>query len=86
MSSTHNVFVSHRHQDDAHVEGFKELMKGHDVDIRDSSITLADPNLAKNPDYIKHDILAPRIRWAGKIVVIVTRDTMKHSWVDWEVD
>jgi antiphage defense system Thoeris ThsB-like protein len=86
MSDTHNVFLSHRHEDDALVGDFKELMKDQNVDIRDSSITNAAPNQAKDPDYIKREILAPRIRWAGKLVVLVTPDTKNHDWVDWEVD
>ena len=86
MSETHNVFVSHRHEDDALIGDFKEMLQGQDVEIRDSSIDSADPNNAKNPDYIKAQILAPRIQWAGKIVVIVTPDTMNHDWVDWEIE
>ncbi len=85
MSDTHNVFVSHRHEDDAKVGDFKDLLKDGDVAIRDSSITSANPNQAKDPDYIK-SLLAPRIQWAGKIVVIVTPDTKNHDWVNWEVE
>ena len=86
MSSTHNVFISHRHEDDALVAGFKELMKGKGVDIRDASITSDRPNRAKSPDHIKSRILAPGVRWAGKVVVIITPDTKNHPWVDWEIE
>jgi hypothetical protein len=86
MTDSHNVFVSHRHEDDAKVGDFKELMMGRDVEIRDSSITIEKFNQAKDPAYIKETILAPRIRWAGKVVVIVTPDTKNHDWVDWEID
>jgi hypothetical protein len=83
---THNVFVSHRHEDDAKIADFRDLLKGRDVDIRDSSITAERPNRAKDPEYIKREILGSRIRWAGKIVVIVTPDTKNHDWINWEVN
>jgi hypothetical protein len=86
VSETHNVFVSHRHEDDAKIVDFKDLLKGQNVEVRDSSIGSTNPNNAKDPDYIKTQILAPRIQWAGKIVVIVTPDTLNHRWVDWEVE
>ncbi len=86
MSDIHNVFISHRHEDDALVSELKELLAGRNVVIRDSSITSDDPNNANNADYIKSEILAPNINWAGKIIVIITPDTKNHSWVDWEIE
>ena len=86
MSEAHNVFVSHRHEDDAHVANFKRLLEGKGVQVRDASITSDQPNQASNPDYIKREILAPGIRWAGKLVVLITPDTKNHEWVDWEIE
>ena len=48
MSDIHNVFISHRHEDDGLVGAFKDLMKGRNLTIRDSSITTTNPNDAKN--------------------------------------
>lgn len=86
MSETHNVFMSHRHEDDHHIANFKQLMEGRGVQIRDASITSDRPNQASNPDYIKSEILAPGIQWAGKLVVIITPDTKNHDWVAWEIE
>ncbi len=86
MSDAHNVFISHRHEDDALVSGFKNLMKNRGVTIRDASITSDDPNRAHNIDYIKNEILAPGIKWAGTLVVIITPDTKNHDWVSWEIE
>jgi len=86
MPEIHNVFVSHRHEDDALVKQFKSMLAGKNVVIRDSSITNDAPNDANNDDYIKSQILAPNIQWAGKVVVIITPDTKNHPWVDWEVE
>ncbi|MGY1844441.1 TIR domain-containing protein [Modestobacter sp. SYSU DS0875] len=85
MSDQHNVFISHRHEDDALIADLKDLVARHGADVRDSSINAATPNQAKDPDYIK-SILAERIRWAGKIIVIVSPQTKDHEWVDWEIE
>jgi hypothetical protein len=43
------------------------------------------PNNATSPDYIKSDILAPRIEWASTLVVYITPHTKDSQWVQWEV-
>ena len=86
MSEIHNVFISHRHEDDALVARFKSLLEGKGVQVRDASITSDAPNQANSPEYIKSQILGPGIRWAGKLVVIITPDTKNHDWVAWEIE
>lgn len=85
MSDQHNAFISHRHEDDALIAQLKSLLARHGANVRDSSINAATPNQAKDHDYIK-SILADRIRWAGKIIVIVSPQTKDHEWVDWEIE
>lgn len=85
MGDQHNAFVSHRHEDDALVGRLKDLLRRHGCDVRDSSVTSDNPNEAKSPDYIR-SILRDRIRWAGKILVIVSPQTKNHEWVDWEIE
>lgn len=85
MSDQHNVFISHRHEDDALVGKMKDLLARHGSVVRDSSVTSATPNNANSEDYIK-SVLADRIRWAGKVVVIISPDTKNHEWVDWEIE
>lgn len=86
MPNIHNVFISHRHEDDALVAQLKTLLEGQNVAIRDSSITSDNPNNAKSEAYIKSEILAPNINWAGKVIVISSPDTKNHPYVDWEID
>jgi hypothetical protein len=85
VSDSHNVFISHRHEDDHLLGKLKELLSARGCDVRDSSVNSATPNNAKAEDYIK-SILADRIKWAGKIVVIISPDTKNHEWVDWEIE
>lgn len=86
MSKVCNVFISHIHEDDADLQALKELLAKKGCDIRDSSIDKSKPNEASNPDYIKSEILAPRINWAGTVVVLVSPDTHESEWVDWEIE
>lgn len=86
MTDRHNVFIAHRHEDDSLVRDLKTLLSGRGVEIRDASITSDKPNQASSADYIKQQILAPGIRWAGKVIVLITPELKNHPWVDWEIE
>jgi len=81
-----NVFISHVHEDDELLQGFKDLLGRSDYDIRDGSIDSSKPNEASNPEYIKSQILAPRIQWASTMVVLISPNTHTSEWVDWEIE
>jgi hypothetical protein len=83
--SRHNVFISHRHEDDSLIEDLKTMLREADCDVRDSSINASTPNRARDEDYIK-SLLQERMQWAGKILVIVSPQTKDHEWVDWEIE
>jgi hypothetical protein len=83
---TKNVFISHIHEDDAGLGKVKDLLANNGMAIRDSSINSSNPNEAKSADYIKNVILAPRIQWAGTLVVYVTPGTKNSEWVNWEIE
>lgn len=85
MADQHNVFISHRHEDDGLIQDLKDMLQRNGANVRDSSINAATPNKARDADYIR-SILAERIRWAGKILVIVSPQTKDHEWVDWEIE
>lgn len=83
---TKNVFISHIHEDDPGLEKVKKLLAKNGMQIRDSSINSNNPNNAKSPEYIKSDILAPAINWAGTFIVYVSKDTKNSQWVEWEIE
>jgi hypothetical protein len=85
-SEIHNVFISHIHEDDDGLKKLKALLENHGHLIRDGSITSDRPNNATSEDYIKSQILAPRIRWAGVLIVYVSPDTRNSSYVNWEIE
>jgi len=81
-----NIFISHIHEDDDHIVAMKALLRERGFDIRDSSINETRPNQAKDPDYIKQEILAPRIDWASTLVVLISPETRGSEWVAWEIE
>jgi hypothetical protein len=70
-----NVFISHIHEDDDGLVKLKELIAKGGLTVRDSSINSTNPNDAKDPDYIKSQILAPQIQWASTLLVYITPQT-----------
>ncbi len=86
VEQTKRVFISHIHEDDVGLGKVKDLLSNHGVNIRDSSINSSNPNEAKSPDYIKSEILAPKIKWAGALIVYVTPGTKNSEWVNWEIE
>lgn len=81
-----NVFISHIHEDDAGLKDLKDLVGKRGLQVRDYSITSDKPNRAKDPEYIKSEILAPKIEWASTLVVYVSPRTKDSEWVNWEIE
>lgn len=81
-----NVFISHVHEDDDGLAKLKDLIGKGGLTVRDSSINKTNPNDAKNPDYIKSQILAPQIQWASTLLVYITLKTKESEWVNWEIE
>jgi ribonuclease BN (tRNA processing enzyme) len=81
-----NVFISHVHEDDAGLAALKELVAKGGLTVRDSSINSSKPNEAKDPDYIKSQVLAPQIQWASTVLVYITPKTRESEWVNWEIE
>jgi hypothetical protein len=81
-----NVFISHLHEDDAGLSKLKDLIASGGLTVRDASINSANPNNAKDPDYIKTQILAPQIQWASTLLVYISPQTKDSEWVNWEIE
>ncbi|MDF3883640.1 TIR domain-containing protein [Cupriavidus basilensis] len=81
-----NIFISHIHEDDHRLEPLKTLLSKSGMEVKDGSINSEKPNNANNPEYIKYQILAPRIQWASVLVVLITPDTKLSDYVQWEIE
>src|SRR5258708_19459157 len=80
-----NLFISHIHEDDDGLVKLKELVAKSGLTVRDASINSTNPNNAKDPDYIKAQVLAPQIQWASTLVVYITPDTKNSHRVNSEI-
>ena len=83
---TKNIFISHIHEDDKGLGKLKSLLKDNGMTTRDYSINADNPNNARSEDYIKSDILAPRIRQSSTLAVYISPETKGSQWVDWEIE
>ena len=83
---TRNVFISHIHEDDEGLSDLKSLVARHGLTCRDASITKDKFNDAHNEDYIKYQILAPRINWCSVLVVYISPETKNSDFVNWEIE
>ena len=86
MTEERNIFISHIHEDDEHVGKLKDLLANQGVIVRNGSITSEKFNDAHDEDYIKHQILAPRIDWSSVLVVLISADTKDSAFVNWEIE
>ncbi len=83
---TKNVFISHVHEDDDGLGKLKQLLDKNGLTIRDYSINSDNPNKAKSEDYIKSEILAPRIQNCGTMIVYISGQTKESHYVNWEIE
>lgn len=81
-----NVFISHVHEDDEGLGKLKDLLAKNGMTVRDYSINSDNPNNAKSEEYIKSQILAPRIDVSGVLIVYVSPKTKESAYVDWEIE
>lgn len=81
-----NIFISHIHENDDGLGKLKSLLSNHGMTIRDYSINSDNPNNAHSEDYIKSQILAPRIKQSSTLVVYVSPETKDSKYVNWEID
>jgi len=83
---TKNVFISHIHEDDEGLAKLKALLKKNGLIIKDYSINAENPNNANSEEYIKSQILAPRIQQCSTMVVYITPETKDSKYVNWEIE
>ena len=62
------------------------MAKKNGLGIRDYSINADNPNNAHSEEYIKTQILAPRIQQSSTLVVYITPNTKNSVYVNWEIE
>jgi len=90
-SVTKNVFISHHHKDDVHVDKLTTLLAKNGCNIRNSSIRAKPANQERLDKGLVKDstirrLLRMKMSWAGTVVVLVGKETHTRKWVNWEIE
>ena len=86
-----NVFISHHHGDDSHVDGFQRMLGRGDYQVRNSSVRMKPANERRvnegrvSDNTIKR-LLRMKMRWASTVVVLIGPKTHTRRWVNWEIE
>ena len=94
-----NVFVSHFHGHDEHVDKLTDVLAGRNFQIRNSSIRSLKPlnrdrwkmkddqasGLKPLPRKTIERWLRRKISWAGATVVLIGKETAERDWINWEI-
>lgn len=91
MVQTKNVFISHHHKDDKHVDNLTDLLGKNGCNIRNSSIRAKPANQERLDKGLVKDsairrLLRMKMSWAGTVIVLVGKETHKRPWVNWEIE
>src|SRR5947207_9755359 len=86
-----HVFIIHYHKDDTDVGNLTKLLNGRGYDVRNSSIRANPDNQERlNNGLVKEKtirrLLRMKISWAGKVIVLIGKDTHTRRWVNWEIE
>lgn len=86
-----NVFISHHHRDDAHVDRFRNLMGRSRYDYRNSSIRAKPANQRRLATGLVKEstirrLLRMKMHRASTVVVLVGEKTASRRWVNWEIE
>lgn len=90
-NKTKNVFISHHHKDDVHVDKLTELLRKKGFTIRNSSIRVKPANQERLDKGLVKDatikrLLRMKISWAGSVIVLIGKETHSRPWVNWEIE
>ncbi|MDI9348956.1 MAG: TIR domain-containing protein [Candidatus Symbiobacter sp.] len=83
---TINIFISHSGKDAEGIDDLKALISSQGIEFRDFTPKESDPNDATNENYIKYEILKPRIEWCSILIVYLTKETNKSDFVKFEIE
>jgi MTH538 TIR-like domain (DUF1863) len=87
MNKSKNVFISHYHKDDEHVQRLKSRFLEKGYQLKNSSIdsTKHKPRNKKPSDAVVKRLLRLRINWAGAFICLIGDRTHTREWVDYEI-
>lgn len=91
MGNTKNIFISHKGEDDEHVQSLKQRLKERGYDVRNSSYESNNPKYDDGRKKPPSDAVIARylricVNWAGTFICLIGEDTHKSKWVNYEIE
>lgn len=84
-SKVKNIFISHYHKDDGHVQRLKQRLKTSGYDVRNSSVDSTKyQNIKPSTKYIQRH-LSRCVRWSGTFICLIGEKTYSRPWVNYEI-
>jgi hypothetical protein len=86
MSDTHNIFISHKGEDDVQVQNLKARLKSQGYDVRNFSVDSTNHKDGRRPsDAVIARLLRMRIGWSSTFICLIGPDTHTSKYVNDEI-
>ena len=84
---SNNIFISHYHKDDEHVQSLKARLKSQGFEVRNFSVDSTKHKDGRKPsNEVIRRFLRMRISWSSTFICLIGPKTHTRRWVDHEID
>lgn len=86
MSKNYNIFISHYHKDDNHVQKMKTKLKAEGYNVKNFSVDSTKHKDGRRPtDAVIKRYLDIRIKASSTVICLLSPDTHTRPWVNYEI-
>ena len=86
MADSHNIFISHKGEDDKQVHQLKARLKAQGYDVRNFSVDSTNHKDGRRPsDEVIARLLRMRVSWSSTLICLIGKDTHKSKYVNDEI-
>lgn len=86
MADSHNVFISHKGEDDRQVQNLKQRLKAQGYNVRNFSVDSTNHKDGRRPsDAVIARLLRMRVSWSSTLICLIGPDTHTSKYVNDEI-
>lgn len=86
MAKQHNIFISHKGENDAQVQTLKARLKASGYDVRNFSVDSTNHKDGRRPsDAVIARLLRMRVSWSSTLICLLGPDTHSSKYVNDEI-
>lgn len=86
MAESHNIFISHKGQDDKQVQNLKTRLKAQGYDVRNFSVDSTNHKDGRRPsDAVIARLLRMRVSWSSTLICLIGPNTHTSKYVNDEI-